>query len=96
MALLEVKDLAVSFVTRNGVNKAVDGISFTVESGKITAIIGESGSGKSVACYSMMGLVPMPPGRIDGGTAVFEGRDLLQLFGIGESRLRPVCPYRRP
>ena len=71
MPLLDVKDLAVSFVTRNGVNKAVDGISFTVESGKITAIIGESGSGKSVACYSMLGLVPMPPGRIDGGSAVF-------------------------
>ena len=87
MALLEVKDLAVSFVTRNGVNKAVDGISFSVESGKITAIIGESGSGKSVACYSIMGLVPMPPGRIDGGTAVFEGRDLLQL---SERELRKV------
>ena len=87
MALLEVKDLAVSFVTRNGVNKAVDGISFTVESGKITAIIGESGSGKSVACYSIMGLVPMPPGRIDGGTAVFEGRDLLKL---SERELRKV------
>ncbi|MEP4486743.1 MAG: ABC transporter ATP-binding protein [Halioglobus sp.] len=87
MALLEVNDLAVSFVTRNGVNKAVDGISFSVESGKITAIIGESGSGKSVACYSMLGLVPMPPGRIDGGTAVFEGRDLLKL---SESELRKV------
>ncbi len=87
MALLEVKDLAVSFVTRNGVNKAVDGISFSVESGKITAIIGESGSGKSVSCYSMMGLVPMPPGRIDGGTAIFEGRDLLQL---SEPELRKV------
>ena len=87
MPLLDVKDLAVSFVTRNGVNKAVDGISFTVESGKITAIIGESGSGKSVACYSMLGLVPMPPGRIDGGTAVFEGADLLQQ---SESQLRKV------
>ncbi|WOJ92109.1 dipeptide ABC transporter ATP-binding protein [Congregibacter variabilis] len=78
MALLEVKNLAVSFVTRNGVNKAVDDISFTVESGKITAIIGESGSGKSVACYSMLGLIPMPPGRIDGGQALFDGKDLLQ------------------
>ena len=87
MPLLDVKDLAVSFVTRNGINKAVDGISFTVESGKITAIIGESGSGKSVACYSMLGLVPMPPGRIDGGTAVFEGADLLQQ---SESQLRKV------
>lgn len=78
MALLDVKNLSVSFVTRNGINKAVDDISFTVESGKITAIIGESGSGKSVACYSMLGLIPRPPGRIDGGLALFEGRDLLQ------------------
>ncbi len=87
MALLEVHDLAVSFVTRNGTNRAVDGISFSVELGKITAIIGESGSGKSVACYSLLGLVPMPPGRIDGGRALFEGRDLLQLE---ESELRKI------
>ena len=87
MALLDVKDLAVSFVTRNGVNKAVDGISFSVDSGKITAIIGESGSGKSVSCYSMLGLVPMPPGRIDGGTAHFQGRDLL---AMSERELRGV------
>ena len=80
MALLEVKDLAVSFVTRNGVNKAVDGISFTVETGKITAIIGESGSGKSVACYSMLGLVPHAA-RAASTAAVplFEGQDLLQM-----------------
>ena len=87
MALLDVQDLAVSFVTRNGTNKAVDGISFKVELGKITAIIGESGSGKSVACYSLLGLVPMPPGRIDGGRALFEGRDLLQLE---EKELRAI------
>jgi oligopeptide transport system ATP-binding protein len=87
MALLEVQDLGISFVTRNGTNKAVDGISFTVESGKITAIIGESGSGKSVSCYSMLGLVPMPPGRIDSGRALFEGRDLLQL---DEAELRKI------
>jgi peptide/nickel transport system ATP-binding protein/oligopeptide transport system ATP-binding protein len=87
MALLEVKNLSVSFVTRNGVNKAVDDISFTVESGKITAIIGESGSGKSVACYSMLGLIPMPPGRIDGGIALFKGEDLLQ---ISERKLRKI------
>jgi len=87
MSLLKVQDLGVSFVTRNGVNRAVDGISFTVESGKITAIIGESGSGKSVACYSMLGLIPQPPGRIDSGTAQFEGRDLLQL---SEQELRKI------
>jgi peptide/nickel transport system ATP-binding protein/oligopeptide transport system ATP-binding protein len=87
MSLLQVQNLGVSFVTRNGVNRAVDGISFTVESGKITAIIGESGSGKSVACYSMLGLIPQPPGRIDSGTAHFEGRDLLQL---SEQELRKI------
>ena len=87
MALLEVNNLEVSFVTRNGINKAVDDISFTVESGKITAIIGESGSGKSVACYSLLGLIPTPPGRIDGGQALFDGHDLLQL---SERELRKI------
>ena len=55
--MLEVKNLSISFITRMGANKAVDNVSFTVESGKITAIIGESGSGKSVACCSLLGLV---------------------------------------
>ena len=87
MALLEVRDLALSFVTRNGVNKALDGISFDVEAGQITAIIGESGSGKSVACYSMLGLVPMPPGRLDGGSARFDGQDLLT---ISEAERRAI------
>jgi oligopeptide transport system ATP-binding protein len=87
VALLEVKDLGVSFVTRNGVNKAVDGISFDVESGKITAIIGESGSGKSVACYSFLGLIPSPPGRIDSGSVMFDDQDLLQL---SEGELRKI------
>jgi oligopeptide transport system ATP-binding protein len=77
--MLKVENLGVSFVTRMGTNKAVDDISFTVETGKITAIIGESGSGKSVACYSLLGLVPQPPGRIDSGRALFHGQDLLQM-----------------
>lgn len=77
--MLTVENLSVSFVTRMGTTKAVDDISFTVESGKITAIIGESGSGKSVACYSLLGLIPQPPGRIDGGRVMFENQDLLQL-----------------
>ncbi|MEH6591969.1 MAG: ABC transporter ATP-binding protein [Halioglobus sp.] len=87
MALLDVSGLTVNFVTRNGVNTAVDDVSFSVESGKITAIIGESGSGKSVACYSLLGLIPQPPGRIDGGTALFEGSDLLQM---SEGELRKI------
>jgi oligopeptide transport system ATP-binding protein len=87
MSLLEVNNLTVSFHTRNGVVKAVDDVSFTVEPGKITAIIGESGSGKSVACYSLLGLVPTPPGRLDGGQALFEGSDLLQM---SEAELRKI------
>mgnify|MGYP001399952272 CR=1 FL=1 len=87
MALLNVDNLSVSFVTRNGTNKAVDNVSFSVEERQITAIIGESGSGKSVSCYAMLGLVPSPPGRIDGGTAHFQGQDLLAL---SEGELRAI------
>ena len=88
MALLEVRNLKVSFVTRNGENRAVDDISFTVEAGRITAIIGESGSGKSVACYSLLGLIPQPPGRVDGGRALFGGQDLLALDEAGLRKVR--------
>jgi len=77
MSLLEVTDLRTYFHTRNGVVRAVDGVSFSLEKGKTIGIVGESGSGKSVTCYSMLGLLPMPPGRIEGGTALFDGRDLL-------------------
>ncbi len=77
--MLHVEHLSVSFVTRMGTTMAVDDISFTVQPGKLTAIIGESGSGKSVACYSLLGLIPQPPGRIDGGRVVFRNQDLLQL-----------------
>ena len=87
MALLNVDNLSVSFVTRNGTNKAVDNVSFSVKERQITAIIGESGSGKSVSCYAMLGLVPSPPGRIDGGTALFQGQDLLAL---SEPELRAI------
>ena len=87
MALLNVDNLSVSFVTRNGTNKTVDNVSFSVEERQITAIIGESGSGKSVSCYAMLGLVPSPPGRIDGGTARFLGQDLLAL---SEDELRAI------
>ena len=81
MALLEVRQLGVSFHTRNGVVQAVRDVSFDVEQGRTLGIVGESGSGKSVCCYSLLGLVPMPPGRIDSGSALFDGRDLLKLRG---------------
>ena len=61
MSLLNVNDLSVSFVTRNGTTEAVKHVSFTVEPKSITAIIGESGSGKSVSCYALLGLIPQPP-----------------------------------
>ena len=61
MSLLNVNDLSVSFVTRNGTTHAVQNVSFTVEPIH-TAIIGESGSGKSVSCYALLGLIPQPPG----------------------------------
>ena len=69
MALLEIDNLKTWFHTRNGVVKAVDDISFTVEKGEILGIVGESGSGKSVTVHTLMGLVPQPPGSIEGGTA---------------------------
>ena len=77
MPLLSVKDLRTHFHTRNGIYRAVDGVSFDVERGETLGIVGESGSGKSVTCYSIMGLIPQPPGRIVGGTAMFDGVDLL-------------------
>ena len=77
MPLLQVEDLRTSFHTRSGVTRAVDGVSFAIERGETLGIVGESGSGKSVTCYSLMGLVPQPPGRIEGGRALFDGTDLL-------------------
>ena len=77
MAILEVNGLKVYFHTRNGVVKAVDDVSFSVDRGETLAIVGESGSGKSVTCYSLLDLLPKPPARIEGGTALFDGEDLL-------------------
>jgi len=77
VALLSINDLRTYFYTRNGVYRAVDGVDFAVERGETLGIVGESGSGKSVTCYSIMGLIPQPPGRIESGTAIFDGVDLL-------------------
>jgi oligopeptide transport system ATP-binding protein len=78
MPLLQVKNLRTYFHTRNGVVRAVDGVSFEIEKGQTLGIVGESGSGKSVTCYSMLGLIPQPPGRIESGEAIFDGVDLLK------------------
>src|SRR5688500_810744 len=75
---LEVHDLHVEFDTYGGIVKAVRGASFAVAKGKTLAIVGESGCGKSVTVQSIMGLIPMPPGRITRGTALFRGIDILK------------------
>ena len=75
--LLQVENLRTAFHTRNGVVRAVNDVSFHVEKGETLGIVGESGSGKSVTCYSLLGLIPQPPGRIEGGRALFDGTDLL-------------------
>jgi oligopeptide transport system ATP-binding protein len=77
MPLLSVRDLRTYFHTRNGVYRAVDGVNFDLNRGETLGIVGESGSGKSVTCYSIMGLIPQPPGRIESGSAIFDGVDLL-------------------
>lgn len=79
MPLLDVSHLTTRFHTRNGIVHAVEDVSFSVEAGETHGIVGESGSGKSVSCYSLLGLIPMPPGRIHSGKAVFDGMDLLQI-----------------
>lgn len=81
MSLLSVNDLVTRFHTRDGVITAVDGVSFSVDAGQVLGIVGESGSGKSVCCYSMLGLIPSPPGQVESGSAMFAGRDLLKMSG---------------
>jgi len=86
MALLEVENLQTHFRTADGVNRAVDGVSFEVERGETVAIVGESGCGKSVTANSILRLVPQPPGRI-AGQIRFEGTDLLK---VSERAMRGI------
>ncbi|MGW0390388.1 ABC transporter ATP-binding protein [Streptomyces sp. NPDC003042] len=77
--LLEVRDLYVEFKTRDGVAKAVNGVDYSVDAGETLAVLGESGSGKSVTAQAVMGILDMPPGRIAGGEILFKGKDLLKM-----------------
>src|SRR5258707_2922169 len=84
---LDIADLRTWFFTRDGVVRAVDGVSFHVIPGETLAIVGESGCGKSVTALSILRLVPSPPGRIVSGAIRFAGRDLL---GLSEAEMRDV------
>ena len=88
--LLEVNDLSVEFDTYGGTVKAVRGVSFHVDRGKTLAIVGESGCGKSVTVQSIMGLIPMPPGRITSGSALLNGENILGLPPRAANRYRGV------
>ena len=95
MSLLTVDNLRTYFHTRNGVVRAVDGVSFAIAPRQTVGIVGESGCGKSVTSYSLLQLLPMPPGRIESGTASFEGVDLLhcpdaEIRGIRGKRIAMV------
>src|ERR671935_1243127 len=85
--ILDIADLRTWFFTRDGVVRAVDGVSFHVYPGETLAIVGESGCGKSVTALSILRLIPSPPGRIVSGAIRFAGRDLL---GLSESEMRDV------
>jgi oligopeptide/dipeptide ABC transporter ATP-binding protein len=85
--LLDVVDLQTQFVTRGGVVRAVDGVSWDVAEGETVALVGESGCGKSVSALSIMRLVAPPAGQIVGGRIMFKGRDLL---GLDEEQMRRV------
>ena len=76
--LIEVRDLAVEFVTGEQVNRVVDGISFDIRKGETLALVGESGSGKSVTAHSILRLLPYPLARHPSGSIRHEGKDLLQ------------------
>ncbi|NJN83238.1 MAG: ABC transporter ATP-binding protein [Caldilineaceae bacterium] len=85
--LLEVKNLKTQFFTQDGIVHAVNGISYSVNSGETVAIVGESGCGKSVGVMSLIRLIPQPPGKIVEGEVWFDGQDLLTLK---EDELRQI------
>ena len=88
MSLLEVKDLKTYFYTDAGVGKAVDGVTFSLEKGKVLGIVGESGCGKSVTSLSIMRLVDTTTGKYEGGEILFEGKDILKLSEKEMRKLR--------
>lgn len=85
--LLEIQDLSVDFHTPEGVGRAVDHVSLSIEEGETLGLVGESGCGKSVTSLSILGLIPSPPGRIHSGHILFDGKDLRTM---GQNAIRKV------
>ncbi len=77
--LLSIRGLRTYFYTESGVAKAVDGVDLDIRRGEVLGLVGESGSGKSVTALSVLGLIPSPPGRIEAGEILYEGRNLVTL-----------------
>ncbi|MFE5243806.1 MULTISPECIES: ABC transporter ATP-binding protein [unclassified Streptomyces] len=86
--LLEVRDLHVEFHTRDGIAKAVNGVNYSVSAGETLAVLGESGSGKSVTAQAIMGILDMPPGRIPKGEILFRGQDMLKMSNEERRQIR--------
>ncbi len=86
--LLEIRNLTTRFYTQDGVVKAVNGVSYSIEPGATLGIVGESGCGKSVSMLSVMRLIPDPPGKIEDGEVIFNDRDLLTISDDEMRRVR--------
>ncbi|MFF0741384.1 ABC transporter ATP-binding protein [Streptomyces sp. NPDC004111] len=86
--LLDVRDLHVEFHTRDGVAKAVNGVNYSVKAGETLAVLGESGSGKSVTAQAIMGILDMPPGKIPQGEILFHGQDMLKMSNEERRKIR--------
>ena len=85
--LLEIKNLRTYFYVRGHVAKAVDDVSLSIQPGQTLGLVGESGCGKSVTAHSIIQLIPIPPGKIEGGQIFFEGKNLLE---FPESKMRKI------
>jgi len=85
--LLEIQDLSVSFAARGERVRAVQNVSYHLQAGETLGLVGESGSGKTVSSLALLGLIPLPPGRIDSGSVRFEGQELL---GLPARQLRRI------
>lgn len=86
--ILKINDLRVQFYSENGTKvRAVDGLNYTVKKGECCAIIGESGSGKSVSALSILRLIPFPPGRIVSGEIIFDGEDLMK---VSDAKIKDI------